>query len=392
MVRVLKVVGLGLAVCFLISASRDLVRANPYLCRDNRDHKVCPELGKPLSVRWNDLQVAIDALSRREKTDTREKADAEVTPARYVVKPELSRDDEFTVMVYNVKGLPAALRGNASPDAFRVIGERLAARRRAGTAPDVVLLQEVFTDEARKVAAISGYKTVIHGPGRENTRTNWFSRPFVYLWKAAWDRSVHLEGSGLMILTDLPVDAVKQVPFGHRACAGTDCFANKGLAYVRVRLPHSDQWVDIVDTHLNSNDSSGAGIKQILSAHEEQVDKIHDLIDAQQGTHDALIVGGDFNSNPETVRYAYLQDRLGLADANTVCLVHRESCDIPSSVNLQAFWRGNKLREFYRQGASTHLEPVRATMDFTRPYHGKPLSDHDAIEITYRVGTLMASN
>ena len=382
--KVLKVVGFGLAVCLAVSASLDLVRVNPYLCRDNR---VCPELGKPLSVRWDELQVALAALHRREQAAN----DGQIVPAKFVVDPPAAHDRELTVMVYNIKGLPDAFRGGVHPDAFRIIGERLAARRREGTAPDIVLLQEAFTDRAREIAHYAGYKHVVLGPERQSKRTYWLARPFVYLWKAAWNRSVHLESSGLMILTDLDVQTPQEVSFGHRACAGSDCLANKGLVAVRVKLPDSNRWIDVLDTHLNSNASSDAGIKQILFAHERQVDKIHDVITAEQGDQDALILGGDFNSNPETIRYAYLEDRLGLKDANSDCLI-RAACEIPHTVNLQAFWRSNELREFYRQGSSTTLQPIRATMDFTVPVDGKPLSDHDAVEITYLVRTASAAD
>jgi endonuclease/exonuclease/phosphatase family metal-dependent hydrolase len=361
----------------------DLVRVNPYLCRDNR---ACPELGKPLSVRWDELQVALSALHRREQAAK----SSQIIPAKFVVD-QSGQGHELTVMVYNIKGLPDTFRGGVHPDAFRIIGERLAARRKAGTAPDIVLLQEVFTDRAREIARYAGYKHVVLGPARQSTRTYWLARPFVYLWKAAWNRSIHLESSGLMILTDLDVQTPQEVSFGHRACAGSDCFANKGLVAVRVKLPDSNRWIDVLDTHLNSNASSDAGIKQILFAHERQVDKIHDVITAERKDQDALILGGDFNSNPETVRYAYLEDRLGLKDANSDCLI-QTGCTIPQSVDLQAFWRSNELRQFYRQGSSTELQPIRATMDFTVPVDGKPLSDHDAIEITYLVRNTSATD
>jgi len=79
-----------------------------------------------------------------------------------------------------------------------------------------------------------------------------------------------------------------------------------------------------------------------------------------------------------------ISDGLGLKDANSDCLI-RTGCTIPHTVDLQAFWRSNELRQFYRQGSSTTLQPIRATMDFTAPVDGKPLSDHDAVEITYLV-------
>jgi endonuclease/exonuclease/phosphatase family metal-dependent hydrolase len=370
--RFIKIGALGLILCVLTSASLDLVRASPNLCRDDRP---CPELGKKLDVRWTEIRSAIDAVGQRQ-------VDAQ-DHVRIAQAPAGART--LTVMVYNIKGLPDALRGGANPDAFTIIGKTLAARRRAGTAPDVVLIQEAFTHRSREIATLAGYRNVVRGPLRPGADTVWLARPFLYLWRAAWNRSVHLESSGLMILTDLDIDGVKPVAFGHRACAGSDCFANKGLLYARVRLPDSGIWVDIIDTHLNSNASSGAGITSILFAHERQVDRIGDILTAKMGDGDAMILGGDFNSNPETIRYAYLRARLDMQDANTDCLLAQTGCDIPRGVDLLNFWRGNELREFYRQGHGITVRPIRATLDFVAPVDGRPLSDHDAVEITYLV-------
>jgi hypothetical protein len=178
--KVLKIGAFGLGLCFLASASLDLVKVNPDLCRHDQ---VCPSIGTRLDVRWNDVETAIDAIRERQK--------ANVTPA---VERVPAGERTLSVMVYNIKGLPESFRGNTHPDAFTIIGKNLAARRRAGTAPDIVLIQEAFTHRSREIAALSGYKHMIRGPLRPGADTAWIARPLLYIWKAAWDRSVRLEG------------------------------------------------------------------------------------------------------------------------------------------------------------------------------------------------------
>ncbi len=58
---------------------------------------------------------------------------------------------------------------------------------------------------------------------------------------ASWfkgERSGKLLGSGLQLLSDYPILAVRRAPFPAYACAGYDCLANKGIlmALVAVRV------------------------------------------------------------------------------------------------------------------------------------------------------------
>jgi hypothetical protein len=52
----------------------------------------------------------------------------------------------FSVMTYNVEGLPWPIRSGRG-DKLKAIGRELAAMREKGVEPDVVLLQEGFRDE-----------------------------------------------------------------------------------------------------------------------------------------------------------------------------------------------------------------------------------------------------
>lgn len=72
----------------------------------------------------------------------------------YLPKPQ----GDLTVMTYNVKGLPWPVAwGRAAM--LDAIGKRLARLRAHGRQPTVVVLQEAFTEDARRIADAAGIPT-----------------------------------------------------------------------------------------------------------------------------------------------------------------------------------------------------------------------------------------
>ena len=78
-------------------------------------------------------------------------------------------DDPLSVMTYNVRGLPWPIAWGRA-DALAQIGDRLAALRRAGRQPHILLLQEAFTPEARAIAARAAERATAGRPGRHHDR------------------------------------------------------------------------------------------------------------------------------------------------------------------------------------------------------------------------------
>ena len=69
---------------------------------------------------------------------------------------------EFSVMTYNVAGLPWPIR-RGRPEALKEISRDMVALHAADRAPDVVVLQEAFTRESEAVGAPFVHK--VSGPG-----------------------------------------------------------------------------------------------------------------------------------------------------------------------------------------------------------------------------------
>jgi len=97
------------------------------------------------------------------------------TPA-IAVDPETGRKRlEVSVLICDVAGLPWPVRTGRSP-ALREIGRQLQEMRAAGTAPDLLLLQEAFTVDAVRIGVSAGYRNGVRGarktdrPGIEAVR------------------------------------------------------------------------------------------------------------------------------------------------------------------------------------------------------------------------------
>src|SRR6478736_4561758 len=73
---------------------------------------------------------------------------------------------ELSVMTYNVEGLPWPVRAGRGSK-LKAIGRELAVLRERGLEPDVVLLQEGFSDEVDDLIELSGYPYVAKGPRKK---------------------------------------------------------------------------------------------------------------------------------------------------------------------------------------------------------------------------------
>lgn len=180
-------------------------------------------------------------------------------PAASVVLAEDGRSATATlsVLTYNLEGLGwPARKGRAAE--LKAIGERLAAMREAGTAPDVVLFQEMFSGAAKHAVAASGYPAIAPGPqrttkayGTDHEKMPGKSKPL------KGELGFKMVGGGLAIASRYPIVDTALDAYGRRACAGLDCLSNKGVMLARIAMPGVPAPIDIYNTHMNSRGASG---------------------------------------------------------------------------------------------------------------------------------------
>lgn len=292
------------------------------------------------------------------------------------------------VMTYNIEGLGFPARRGRGPQ-LAEIGTRLAALRRDGKAPDIILFQEVFSDAAKNAVANSGYPYTVHGPGRSRKRELPAEKESR---QGAGHRSIKrgeiglkLTSGGLAIASRYAFEVHQSEPFASKSCAGFDCLSNKGALFARVKLPGAPDPIDIFDTHMNSRGASKAPARRTLPIHHAQSAELAGFIDTVNGAANPTFLGGDFNMRHSEARFDYLEPRIPMTLSWRSCLTPDAGCDIRMSYDGDAPWIDTQDLQFYRSGARVQVRPIRIEAMFDGSPDSPELSDHDAYRVVYEL-------
>lgn len=305
---------------------------------------------------------------------------------------------DLSVMTYNVKGLPEPIVPGRR-EMLERIGVRLAAMRSAGRQPSIVVLQEAFTADARRIAELAGYAYVLPGPARADTNevTGATARP--RSWLLGETLAPQLD-SGLLMLSDFPIVAASRAAFPRSACAGFDCLANKGVLVAIVNVPGKGP-VAVAATHLNSRGASGAPEPHTQMAYGDQIKFMASLLSrfrARKGAGDLpLIVAGDFNQGQRKFRTKVLRAALTqiakgpVAESLSFSLNHGlvEAGDADDAV-----WIAHHARDmqFVVPGRKAAVVPLATSVPFGREADGGSLSDHYGFVVSYAIEEFEASS
>lgn len=295
----------------------------------------------------------------------------------------------LSVMTYNVEGLPWPLRIGRSA-ALASISERLRVMRVTGHQPHIVVLQEAFTADAKRIGHDSGYRYVVDGPGRDDkaaekpTRENTAFAGGGSFFKG--ELSGRLLDSGLQILSDYPILAVRRAPFPAFACAGFDCLANKGMLMVLLAVPGSPTPVAIVTAHLNSHYAAHVRYRRSYYAYTHQVDALDQFLANNVAPGVPLIVAGDFNVGKAQDRRAYLlrhaaswwngRDGARLGDAYHDCAARPIECGQYLDADAHYSFARARDWQFTLPGQNVGTQVQRIAVPFGHDGRSQMLSDH----------------
>lgn len=294
---------------------------------------------------------------------------------------------ELQVLTYNVHGLPSPIvepRGTQ----LDAIGQRLAALHRAGRAPQVAVLQEAFTADARAIARASGYRYFAYGPGDDGAFAAPLpsgAQPTMLDSGARWWKGEGVgkwEGSGLILLSDYPIRAVRRLTYSSEACAGYDCLAAKGAMLARLALP-GGRAVDVATTHLNSRHASGVPDERSNRAWLVQTEELRAFIVAHRDPGVPLVLGGDFNVGHDLVRelgMADLASRLDRSTSDGLRDLARAGMILPRDAATAL--KHAKDWELTLDAPTVRLAPVGAWVPFG-PAARANLSDHYGYVVRY---------
>jgi endonuclease/exonuclease/phosphatase family metal-dependent hydrolase len=292
----------------------------------------------------------------------------------------------LSVMTYNVKGLPWPAAWGRGP-ALAAIGNSLADMRERQTQPQVVLLQEAFTDDAKAIARQAGYRHIAIGPQQAPAAD---AAPLGESFAAAarWDRgelSESLLDSGLVILSDYPIVQRRNFAFPQGACAGFDCLAAKGVMIAWIAVPDGPQPIAIINTHLNSRHAAHVASERADQAYVWQVDATRRFVSENVDPDTPVIFGGDFNGGVAPRRLSALaQPMLDASeqDGLSTALTLRGIPD-PMRDEVTHILKRNKDKLLSRNGSGITLAPRHVSVPFGIRSPTAPLSDHAGFVIEY---------
>jgi len=308
----------------------------------------------------------------------------------------LPADARLSVMTYNVEGLPWPVRFGRD-EALGRIATRLRELRAAGRQPHVVMLQEAFSDGARRVGTEAGYRYIAYGPDSDDAGAAPRLAEQIAFAKSSsllsGERLGKLVGSGLQIMSDYPILAVRHMVFPSYACAGFDCLANKGAVMALIAVPGIASPVAVVDTHLNSRAASGVDRGRSLIAYRAQVDALGRFLQDNIAPHASLIVAGDFNMGKDKSRKAIMAASArrwwnGAADAENWDSLHRcaaeeAACAATLSPDSRYSLRKSKDLQITSAGLSSTIRPRGISVPFGHESDGTMLSDHVGYIVYY---------
>ena len=306
-------------------------------------------------------------------------------PPVIVQSPDGKKAMTLKVLTYNIEGLGFPARKGREPE-LRQIGERLSAIRAAGTGPDIVLFQEMFSGAAKNAVKATNYPAIAPGPNRmtqpfESTREK-------LPGKAKLKRGeigIRFQGSGLAIASRYPIIVTDVRAFGARSCAGLDCLANKGIMLARIVIPGLPTPIDLYDTHMNSRGASKASAARNLAAHDRQALEASEFIDRTHDDNYPVIFGGDFNMRHSEPRWENFTRYQSMTLVHRVCADEASGCEVKMSWDGDEPWMDTQDLQFFWPGTAVSVRPIRVEALFDGSPGSPQLSDHDGYMVTYRL-------
>lgn len=306
---------------------------------------------------------------------------------RIVVSADAKRaSTTFDVLTFNIEGLGWPARRGRGPALAR-IGSILKGLKASGQAPDIILVQEMFSSTAIKTMVDLGYPNMVTGPSRTQRKALPASEkmPGPFKWKKG-ELGIHMAGSGLAILSRFPIVQSRSEPFGRKRCAGLDCLSNKGVLYARIAVPGVPGSVNLFNTHLNSQRASRVSPARHARAHRLQVQELGKFMAALGHPDVPTILGGDFNMRGSEIRFERFRNVTEPFEiVQEWCTDQPLSCDVRISWDGDEPWMDTQDLQLFESGNDVRISPIRVEAMFDGTTGSPRLSDHDGFCVTYRV-------
>ncbi|MEW6056767.1 MAG: endonuclease/exonuclease/phosphatase family protein [Bdellovibrionota bacterium] len=270
---------------------------------------------------------------------------------------------QLRVLTYNIQGLPLP---HIDHTKYEKIGRILGQRKARGNAPQIVAIQEAFHSDSRNIPRFARYPWAAFGPRAKPMGIN----------------------SGLLLLSQYRMAAYDEVRYVD--CAGTDCFAAKGIQRATLSIPTGrgiNVELEVFNTHMNADDDVVSNNNQSRKARLGQIRQYGGdfLRRSRVGELPALFLG-DYNFQLGRPDYNLFASLVGGENAVETCTRARNCTgDQDMQVVLEQTVDHHFYLAGYAAGRPVSLTPVHAEEVFDEAAPGERLSDHTGIEVVYQV-------
>lgn len=290
------------------------------------------------------------------------------------------RSFPLEVMTYNVEGLPEPARFGRKGK-LAEIKRRINKMMAEGKAPDILVVQEMFSEDAITLLKSMAYPNFTYGPTAAD-----FGGAAVAAVRLAGLQPppAKLQPSGVAIFSRFPIKSRRKRPFGLFNCAGIDCLANKGGLLTQISIPGVPVPLYIATAHMNAQAVSKVPESLHLPAHRRQAAELAELL--RESKEDSpLIIAGDFNMRQAPKRYRTFHNLIPYPSAHHYCKLHRNQCRSEVPLDGPMPWLTTQDLQFFRGGAAVSLRPETLELRFKTDSPSDALSDHSAQLVRWRL-------
>lgn len=236
-------------------------------------------------------------------------------------------------------------------------------RKAKKTEPDIILLQNINSDTARKFIKDINYKNVVMGPAKTG----------------------YSNDAGIAILSKFDIIQKSHFSYG-KHCLGSACDNNQGIIHARVKVDGVPHPVELVNTQFQSRQAAAAiNLLNLLDyTQNKQLLDFFDYFNKNARSDLPLIVGGNFESDVNSRIYQQLLQALGARNGGKEC-ADLSSCLSQDGTNLHELWFNSYDHHFIRNSNKIKLKPIAGKRSFNSGLDDNPISSGGALEITYQI-------
>ncbi len=270
--------------------------------------------------------------------------------------------NKIRILNYNVKGTPSFPSGGNSKKTLKKIRDAIISKIKDGTAPDVILFQEVFSSDAKDVIRSLNsngyYPYMVLGPGADGN--------FSY-------------SSGLTTLSKIPIIYNEAISYGSENCATWDCYANKGAHLAVLKANNWSEPIVVVNTHLQAEN-------EFDLVRQNQMQILRKFVSTQTSKGLSVIIGGDLNTKPNRPSYNYFKNLFNeFVSVGEFCLGSLSGCEVNRATSRDLLVENTKDHQFYSNSRKLGLTPVGFVRNFSKEVDGFEYSDHKGYQVDYKL-------